>query len=113
MVEDRAPVGLLVAALGAVVLALSVFAPWYGVRITASGATTARQELAVVAKQYGNPALQTQAIRLGSQFSSLTERQVATVSAHQASKRVSLILLGLAGVALLASLLRLAGTRGL
>jgi hypothetical protein len=51
MNDDRAPLGLLIAALGAAVLAVSVFLPWYGVSITASGAASAQQELATVAQQ--------------------------------------------------------------
>ena len=113
MGEDRAPLGLMFAALAAVVLALSVFAPWYGVSITASGAAAARQELATVARQFGNATFQMRASGIGAQMSSLAGHQVATVSAHQALKHVSLILLILAGIALLASLLRLANMRGL
>ena len=113
MVEDHAPVGLLIAALGAAVLAISVFQPWYGVSITASGAASAQRELAAVAAQYGNTALRAEANAIGAEFGSLTGHQLATVSARQALTHVSPILLALAGIALLASLLRLAGTRGL
>ena len=110
--SDRAPVGLLIAALGAAVLALSVFQPWYGVSITASGAATAKQQLAVVARDYGNANFQAQANGVGARFDSLAGRQLATVSAHQTMKHTSLILLALAGIALLASVLRLADMRG-
>jgi hypothetical protein len=113
MVDDRSPLGLLVATLGAAVLAISVFLPWYGVSITASGAATAQQELNSVAQQYGNTTFQAGASQIGAEFSSLAGRQVATVSAHQASKNVSRILLLLAGISLLASLLRLTGIPGL
>jgi hypothetical protein len=113
MVEDRPQLGLLIAALGAAVLAVSVFLPWYGVSITASGAASAQQELTTVAQQYGNTTFQTGASRLGAEFSSLAGRQVATVSAHDALKDISKILLVLAAASLLASLLRLAGLGGL
>ena len=113
MVDDRSPLGLLIAALGAAVLAISVFLPWYGVSITASGAATAQQELASVAQQYGNTTFQAGASQIGAEFSSLAGRQVATVSAHQASKNVSRILLLLAAISLLASLMCLAGINGL
>lgn len=109
MVDDRAPLGLLIAALGAAVLAVSVFLPWYGVSITASGAASAQQEIAAVAQQYGNASFQAGASQVGAEFSSLAGRQLATVSAHDVSKGISRILLLLAAVALLASLLRLAG----
>src|SRR5262249_13224271 len=52
MSDDRSQLGFLVAALGAAVLAVSVFLPWYGVSITASGAATAQQQLTTVAQQY-------------------------------------------------------------
>src|SRR5436305_1978154 len=113
MVDDRAPLGLLVAALGAAVLAVAVFLPWYGVSITASGAASAQQELATVAQQYGNSTFQTGEGELGAEFSSLAGRQLTTVSAHQALRDISRILLVLAGISLLASLLRLAGITGL
>lgn len=113
MGDDRSALGLLIAALGAFVLAVSVFMPWYGVSITASGADSARQELSTVAQQYGNTTFQTGARQVGAEFSSLAGHQLTTVSAHQALKDVSRLLLILAGASLLASLLRLAGIRGL
>jgi hypothetical protein len=113
VVDDRAPFGLLIAALGAAVLAISVFLPWYGVSITAPGATSAQQQLATVAQQYGNATFRAGANEVGAEFSSLAGRQLATVSAHQVLKDVSPILLVLAGISLLASLLRLAEITGL
>ena len=109
MVDNRAPRGLLVSALGAAVLAVSVFLPWYSVSITPSGAAAAQQEFAAVAQQYGNANLQTMADQIGARFGSVAGRPLATVSAHQALKNISKIVLLLAGVALLASLLELAG----
>ena len=94
-------------------LAVSVFLPWYGVSVTASGAAVAQQQLAAVAQQYGNATLQADANTIASEFGALQGRQLATVSARQALKNVSLILLVLAGIALLASLLRLADLRGM
>lgn len=113
MVDDRAPgAGPLIAALAAALLAISVFMPWYGVSVTAFGAAAARQEITAVAQHYGNTILQAQANRLGAEFDSLVGRRIVTVSAYQSMGRVSLILLGLAGIALLASLLRLVDARG-
>ncbi len=112
MRDDRPQLGFLISALGAAVLAVSVFLPWYGVSITASGAASAQQELAGVAQQYGNASFQAGASQLGAEFSSLAGHQLATVSAHEALKDISVILLLLAGAALLASLLRLAGLTG-
>ena len=112
MADDRPQLGFLVAALGAAVLAVSVFLPWYGVSITASGAASAQQELNAVAQQYGNTTFQAGASRLGAEFGSFSGRQLGTVSAHEALKDTSRILLVLAAVSLLASLLRLAGLNG-
>lgn len=105
MNNDRAPLGLLVSGLGAAALGISVFMPWYGVSITAAGAVSAQQQLTAVAARYGHVRLHAKAYTMG--------HQLFTVSAHQAMGRVSLILLGLAGLALLASLLRLVNMRGL
>lgn len=113
MADDRAPLGFLIAALGAAVLAVSVFLPWYGVTITASGAATAQQEITAVAQQYGNASFQSGASQIGVEFSSLAGHQLATVSAHDVLKDISKILLLLAAVSLVASLLRLAGVTGL
>jgi hypothetical protein len=112
MVDDRAPLGFLIAALGAAVLAVSVFLPWYGISFTASGVASAQQEINALAQQYGNSTVQTGANQLGTEFSSLAGHQLATVSGHEAVKNVSRILLALAGITLLASLLRLAGFTG-
>jgi hypothetical protein len=98
----------MVSALGAAVLAVSMFLPWYSVSITPTGAAEAQQQMASVAQQYGNANLQAMANQIGARFSSLAGRPLTTVSAHQALKEVSVILLLLAGVALVASLLRLA-----
>ena len=108
MVDRRASRGLLVSALGAALLAVSVFSPWYSVSITPTGAAEAQQQLSSVAQQYGNASLQNMANVVGSQFSSVAGRPLATVSAHQALKDVSKLLLLLAAVALVASLLTLA-----
>jgi hypothetical protein len=109
MVDNRAPRGLLVSALGAAVLAVSMFPPWYSVSITPTGAAAAQQQFAAVAQQYGNANLQTMTNQIGAQFTSVAGRPLVTVSAHQALKDISKILLLLAGVALLASLLELGG----
>jgi hypothetical protein len=113
MGDDRSQLGFLISALGAAVLAVSVFLPWYGVSITAAGAASAQQQLTTVAQQYGNSTLQAGASQLGAEFSSLAGRQLTTVSAHEALKDISVILLLLAGISLLAALLRLAGIGGL
>jgi hypothetical protein len=109
MADNRASSGLLVSALAAAVLAVSMFLPWYSVSITPTGAVEAQQQLATVAQQYGNANLQSMANEVGAQFGSVAGRPLATLSAHQVLKDVSKLLLLLAAVALVASLLSLAG----
>jgi hypothetical protein len=113
MRDDGSQLGFLVAALGAAVLAVSVFLPWYGVSVTQSGAAAAQQQLSAVAQYYGNATLQAEANEFGAAFSSIAGQQLASVSAHDVLKRISVVVLVLAGVSLLASLLRLAGFSGL
>jgi hypothetical protein len=105
VVDNR---GLLISALGAAVLAVSMFLPWYSISVTPAGAAAAQQQFATVAQQFGNANLQTMANQIGAEFNSVSGRPLATVTAHQALKDVSKIVLLLAGIALLASLLQLA-----
>lgn len=109
MVEDRLRLGSLISAVGAALLAVSVFLPWYGVTLTASGAASAQQALNNVAQQYGNSTFQTQAKVIGLGFGAFTGHQLTTLSAHQALKYINVILLILAAIAFLVTLLRLAG----
>lgn len=112
MVEDHLRLGSLISAVGAALLAVSVFLPWYGVTLTASGAASAQQALNNVAQQYGNATFQSQAKVIGLGFGAFTGHQVTTLSAHQALKYLDVILLILAAIAFLAALLRLAGASG-
>jgi hypothetical protein len=109
MVDNRASGGLLISALGGALLAISMFLPWYSVSITPTGAAAAQQQFAAVAEQYGNANLQSMADQVGAEFSTVAGRPLVTVSAHQALKDISKLVLLLAGIALLASLLDLAG----
>lgn len=108
MVDRRPSSGLLISALGSAVLAVSMFLPWYSVSITPAGAAEAQQQLAGVAQQYGNANLQAVADQVGAGFSSVAGHTLVTLSAHQALKDISVVVLLLAGLALVASLLRLA-----
>ncbi len=110
MVEDRAHYGPLLTTVGAALLALSVFLPWYALSLTANGIASAQQTVNNVALQYGNAALQNHMRDLGTSFSTLAGHQLATVSAHQALKYLSVILLILAAVAFASGLLRLVGS---
>ncbi len=107
MTEDRSARGSAISVFGAAVLAVSVFLPWYGVSLTASGVASAQQGLNAAAQQYGNSAFQSAASGLSARFGSLAGHQLGTLSAHDALKYVSVALLILAAVALVASLLDL------
>ena len=107
MDEDRARYGALVSAIGAAVLAVSVFLPWYGLSLTPSGVQSAQQVLNVTAQQYGNAEFQNEASRLSSSFGSLAGHPLGTVSAHDVLKYLDTFLVVLAAIGLVAALLRL------
>ncbi len=108
MAGDRSRYGLLVSALGAVVLAVSVFLPWYGVSFTASGIAYVQQVGDQVAAQFGNATLQSYVGGLHASLDGLAGRQVGAVSAHQVLTYMNVILLVLAGLGMLDALLPLA-----
>jgi hypothetical protein len=110
MVRDRARYGSILTTVGSALLALSVFLPWYGLSWTANGITSAQETVNSVVLQYGNAALQDRMRDLGTSFSALAGHQFATLSAHQALKYLSVILLILAAIAFASGLLRLAGS---
>lgn len=113
MSEDHPPVGLLISALGAAVLAISVFLPWWGVSFTSTGVAVAQEHIAEIAQQYGNTNFQLLVHKHDGELDALAGRQIATVSAHRILTNGNLILLVLAGFALLASFVRLADIREL
>jgi hypothetical protein len=109
MAGDRPRYGLLISALGAVVLAVSVFLPWYGVSFTAAGIAFAQQAGDQAAAQFGNAALQGYLGEYHATLSTLAGHQIMALSAHQALKDLNVVLLLLAGVAIVIALLALAG----
>ena len=109
MVDSRPRFGPLLSALGAALLGVSVFLPWYAVSLTPSGAASAQQVLNNVARAYGNTTFQAQASSVGAEFSGFAGHQLATLSAHQLLTYIGPTLLILAAIALLATLLPLAG----
>ena len=108
MAGDRSRYGLFGSALGAALLAVSVFLPWYGVSLTAQGVALAQSVGERIAEQFGNAALKADMGTLHAGMSSLVGQQVAALSAHQALKYMSIVLLVLAAFALLDSLFALA-----
>lgn len=108
MEGDRSRYGLVVSALGAIVLGISVFLPWYGVSITATGIAYVQEVGGQLAAQFGNASMQSYVGSLHGTLDGLAGQQVAALSAHQALHELNVILLLLVGLALLDSLLALA-----
>lgn len=108
MAGDRPRYGLMISALGAIVLAVSVFLPWYGVSFTAAGLAFAQGVGQQAAAQFGNAALQGYMSSLHANLSSLAGHQFLALSAHQALKDLNIVLLILAGVAIVIALMGLA-----
>ena len=93
MAPERSRYGLLVSALGAIVLAVSVFLPWYGVSFTSAGIAFAQHVGSQVASQFGNATLQSYMGALHADLSSLAGHQFMALSAHQALKDLNIVLL--------------------
>jgi hypothetical protein len=108
MAGDRPRYGPLVSALGAIVLAISVFLPWYGVSFTPHGIALAQQVGNQVASQFGNASLQSYMSGLHTSLSGLAGHEFTALSAHQALKDLNVVLLILAGLGCLLALLALA-----
>jgi hypothetical protein len=106
--KDRSRYGVLVSALGAIGLAVSVFLPWYGVSFTTSGIAFAQQVGNQVAAQFGNAALQSYMSGLRANLSTLAGHQFTALSAHQALKDLNVVLLIVAGLGIVIALLPLA-----
>jgi hypothetical protein len=107
--ESRSTYGLFVSALGAAMLAVAVFLPWYGVSFTAHGIAAAEQAGEQFTAQYGNAALQSHLGNLHASLGGLVDRELFSLSAHQALSTLNVVLLILAGLGILIALLALAG----
>jgi hypothetical protein len=108
MPGERSRYGLLVSALGAIVLAVSVFLPWYGVSFTAAGIAGVEQVGDHLVAEYGNANLQGDLSAFHGSLAGLAGQQVTALSAHQVLRDMNVILLVLAGLALLDALFPLA-----
>jgi hypothetical protein len=105
---SRSRYGLAISALGAITLAVAVFLPWYGLRLTAQGAALAQQVADQIVSQYGNAALQSQATALHAHLSGLAGRELGSLSAHQALSTLNVVLLVVAALGFAIALLALA-----
>jgi len=110
MDAPRSRHALLLSGLGAIMLAISVFLPWYGVSFTQGGIEFVQREGDQLATQYGNPALQSYLGTFHSSIAGLAGHQFAALSAHQALKIINVVLLLIAGATILLSLIPLAGS---
>jgi hypothetical protein len=108
MIGERSRYGLFVSALGAILLAVSVFLPWYGVSLTSAGTALVTHIGDQFAAQYGNASLQSLTGSFHGTIAALAGRQLGAVSAHEALKEINVILLILAGLALFDALVPLA-----
>jgi hypothetical protein len=108
MGDERSRYGLMVSALGAILLAISVFLPWYGISFTAAGIAAAQQISQQVVSEFGNATLQSYTSGLHASLGALAGHQLGAVSAHQALKYLNVTLLVIAGLALLDVMLPLA-----
>jgi hypothetical protein len=108
LARDRSPYGFLASSLGAVLLGLAVFLPWYGVGFTASGVAFVERSDSQAAAQFGNAALQEKLAGLHAQLRSLAGHQLGSISAHQAFTRIGPIMLIMAGLGILVSLVSVA-----
>jgi hypothetical protein len=108
MADERSRYGLMVSALGAILLAISVFLPWYGVSFTAAGVAAAQQISQQVVSEFGNATLQSYTSGLHSSLAGLAGHEFTALSAHQSLKYLNVVLLVIAGLALLDVMLPLA-----
>ena len=108
MKGERSRYGLVVSAAGAIALAVSVFLPWYGISLTANGVAMVQQVGQQFVTEFGNASLQSYLGGFHAGVGALTGREIEAVSAHQALTDLNVILLIIAGLALIDALLPLA-----
>jgi hypothetical protein len=108
MGDSRAGYRLVVAALGAVLLAVAVFLPWYGVSFTTHGIAFVQQAGDQAAAQYGNAALRSYLGTWHSSLAGLAGHEFVALSAHQALEQINVVLLIVAGLGIVIALVGLA-----
>jgi hypothetical protein len=96
---------LAVTAAGGILTAISVYQPWYGIGFTPAALSFAQQQLSAL------PGLAPLGQRLNAAAPAFNGHPVADLSAHQSLHVISVLLLVIAGVAIAASLVALAGAR--
>ena len=110
MAGERPRYGLFVSALGAVVLAISVFLAWYGVSFTPHGIAFAQQVGNLLASHVGSVTLQGYMASLHANLSGFAGHEFLSLSAHQALKTFNVVLLIAGGLGCVIALFALAGS---
>ncbi|MEA2315495.1 MAG: hypothetical protein QOI03_2187 [Solirubrobacteraceae bacterium] len=110
MAGDRSRYRLLCSACGAVLLAISVFLPWYGVSLTEHGVAVVGQVGDQIAAQFGNSSLQSEMGAMHAHLAGLAGQQLTALTAHQALREMNVVLLVVAALALLDALVALVRT---
>jgi hypothetical protein len=108
MAADRSPIGWLTSALGAIVLVVSVFLPWYALSLTAQGVAFIQQLQSEQVQRFGNATLQSELGSLHARLGALAGQQLGTITAHQAFSTISVVMLIAGGLGILLALLPLA-----
>jgi hypothetical protein len=108
MAADRSPIGWLTSALGAIVLVVSVFLPWYAVSFTAQGIAFMQRLQSEQVQRFGNATLQSELGSLHLRLNALAGQQLGTITANQAFSKISVVLLVIGGLGILIALLPLA-----
>jgi hypothetical protein len=104
MAGDRYRYGLLLATLGAVLVSVAVFLPWYGVTLTTKGVASIQRVGRPLATPQANAQLRRDLRALHSSPASPARGQTSAVSAQQVLSNIGVALLVLAGLALLDAL---------
>ena len=108
MVGDRSRYGLLVSALGAMILIVAVFLPWYEVSFTAGGLAYVSRLGDQLVAQFGNAQLQSYLGSFHGGLAALSGQGLGAVSAHQVLHDMNVVLIVLGVLALLDALFPLA-----
>jgi hypothetical protein len=108
MANDRSRTGWGVSALGAIVLIVSVFLPWYALGLSANGIAFVQQLDNEDVQRFGNATLQNEIGSMHAHLNALAGRQLVTITAHQAFSTIGVVLLVAGGLGVLIALLALA-----
>lgn len=107
MAPNRSRYGLLISSLGAIVLAVSVFLPWYSVSFSGHGMDFVQAVGGRMTAGFAGAQLHSHLAGMHATLGSLERNQAVAVSAHDAIHAVSIALLLIAGLAIVLTLIPL------